>query len=400
MGESGTDKSGPQTEHAPQTERAIGFISGGIVAGFLWCILYALQGSGPWQVVSILGVVALVASAALFIGALLGFIFGIPRTLQGDNAPKPADDQVKGQRLDAKLDVKYQANTNLEQISDWLTKILVGVGLTQISSIPEAIQKYTAYVSPGLGGFQTTSVFAASLPLYFLVCGFLLSYLWTRRYLAGELREADLGALGGKLAEVESKLGELEKQAQLDAKATLVVQRLLNPGPDTPAPQQEEINSAIRASSQVTKASIFYQAQRVRRENWRERHTKATMERTIPIFRALIASDTDDSYHPNHGQLGFALKDQRKPDWREAEAELTKAIELRGDWREHNWVLYEFNRAVCRIHLDEAFQHKKRADTTTNAAIQADVAVASHAEELDKLIQSEPIFVDWIKLNA
>ncbi len=32
--------------------------------------------------------------------------------------------------------VNYRSNTNLEQISDWLTKILVGVGLTQQTFFP------------------------------------------------------------------------------------------------------------------------------------------------------------------------------------------------------------------------------------------------------------------------
>src|SRR6185503_13654313 len=60
---------------------------------------------------------ALVALAPAAVGALLGFVFGIPKTLQS-NAPPAADGKAA-----------YQVNTNLEQISDWLTKMLVGVGL-------------------------------------------------------------------------------------------------------------------------------------------------------------------------------------------------------------------------------------------------------------------------------
>ena len=55
------------------------------------------------------------------------------------------------------------------------------------------------------------------------------------------------------------------------------------------------------------------------------------MERTIPIFRALITSDTEKRYHANFAQLGFALKDQRKPAWSEAEEALSRAIAIRSE---------------------------------------------------------------------
>ncbi len=83
------------------------------------------------------------------------------------------------------------------------------------------------------------------------------------------------------------------------------------------------------------------------------------MERTIPVFRALIASDPEGRFHRNHGQLGFALKDKEPPDWREAEAELTNAIMIRGDPNVEGYWLYELNRAICRIKLDDLFKEGK-----------------------------------------
>ena len=74
---------------------------------------------GSSAVLSALGVGLGVAAAATAVGAFLGFLFGIPRTLQGNTTPGP--DEI----------ADYRPNTNLEQISDWLTKILVGVGLVK-----------------------------------------------------------------------------------------------------------------------------------------------------------------------------------------------------------------------------------------------------------------------------
>jgi predicted secreted protein len=58
----------------------------------------------------------------LLIGGLLGFLFGIPRTLQQE-----ASQATEQNRKDRPQETNYAVNTNLDQISDWLTKILVGV---------------------------------------------------------------------------------------------------------------------------------------------------------------------------------------------------------------------------------------------------------------------------------
>ncbi len=51
------------------------------------------------------------------------------------------------------------------------------------------------------------------------------------------------------------------------------------------------------------------------------------VERTIPIFEALMRNDPEN--HRIHAQLGYALLGKKEPDWLTAKAELSKAIELR-----------------------------------------------------------------------
>ena len=70
---------------------------------------------------SIIGVCIISASAASAAGAFSGFLFGIPRVLQSDHLASQESSRVL-------------SNSNLEQISDWLTKILVGVGLAMSMS--------------------------------------------------------------------------------------------------------------------------------------------------------------------------------------------------------------------------------------------------------------------------
>src|SRR5260370_7423856 len=78
------------------------------------------------------------------------------------------------------------------------------------------------------------------------------------------------------------------------------------------------------------------------------------MALTIPVFRALIAADTNDQYHRNHGSLGWALKDQPNAglaEWQAASDELTTAIGIRDRRRVSGWELYEANRALFNIPL-------------------------------------------------
>ncbi|WNG45609.1 hypothetical protein F0U60_17005 [Archangium minus] len=377
-------------------------IAGGVVLGGCMAVVYALQAPTLEQFASMVGATAAFTGAALLVGGLLGFLFGIPRTLQRDLRRDASRNGAHGDAsAEPSRELSYQANTNLEQISDWLTKILVGVGLTQTSTIKDALWRFSEHTISALGGFKSNGLFFSALLVYFLVSGFLLSYLWTRLYFAGELQQADLAAsLGGKLKQVENKVNELENQSLLDAKALSLVQRQLNPALDSSPVSQEELNAALKAASCGVRAQSFYLAQSVRRENWREPEDKPKMERTIPIFRALIAVDAENVEHTTHAQFGFALKDQRKPDWAEAEAELTRAIEIRGDWRERGWLLYEFNRALCRIRLDPGFNAGKSSDAAARSSILADLQAAAHDGDLLPVIAQEPSIQQWMLLNS
>jgi len=381
-----------------ESERAITTVAICILAGCLGILLFAGQASSLTQFISILGVGLLIAGACMLSGALLGFLFGIPRTLQQDKLENASSDE-RSTKQSSDNSVSYQVNTNLEQISDWLTKILVGVGLTQITALPEAVNNYAEFVSSGLGSSAASKTFAVAVLFFYSVCGFLISYLWTRLYLAGALRQADLAAVGQKIADVENKVSELEKQAGIDAGALSIVQRQLNPGPGSPPIPQEEINSAVLPASASIKDQIYYLAHDVRSQNWREREKKPVMERTIPVFRALVASDIEDVNHFFHGQLGFALKDQRKPDWAKADEELTKAIELRGPWQTEGWLLYEFARGICRINLEEAFRQEKESGAEEKNEILADLKSAANSPDLNVLIAQEPTIQKWLSLN-
>ncbi|MEN9303792.1 MAG: hypothetical protein RL264_2221 [Bacteroidota bacterium] len=127
----------------------------------------------------------LIAGASFSSGALSGFLFGIPRIINSSAS--------KSNELTQNVILH---NDNLVQISDWLTKIIVGVGLTQINSLPEKLHKLGEVISPC---FKISSdnnpsndlgiTIAISILLYFLFLGFMASYLWTRIYFGKLIRQ-------------------------------------------------------------------------------------------------------------------------------------------------------------------------------------------------------------------
>ena len=136
-----------------------------------------------------LAIGTLTAGASLMVGALLGFLFGIPRTLQGERPPDVLERSSGGSAPE------YRVNTNLEQISDWLTKILVGVGLVQLGAIIDALGNLADYIDRSLGNPGGGAAFALGVVIYFAVGGFLIAYLWTRLNLTGAFARAETAAM-------------------------------------------------------------------------------------------------------------------------------------------------------------------------------------------------------------
>src|ERR1700743_738960 len=89
-----------------------------ITCFLLGTVVIAIYGASvrdSWRAFSIL---ELVAGASWGVGSVLGFLFGVPRLRTSTGAQPPVGDRSQ-----------FTPNTNLEQISDWLTKIIVGATL-------------------------------------------------------------------------------------------------------------------------------------------------------------------------------------------------------------------------------------------------------------------------------
>jgi len=163
---------------------------------------------------------------------LLGFLFGIPRFIAHAGVPTgisvpntqltspnkalgggqqqsqtPANQASDGKQQQFQAPANQAAvgdqqqplagvNTNLEEISDWLTKIIVGVSLVELQKIQVRLQEMAEFIAQSIGGAAQAS-FAYGLMVYFSTAGFLGSYLLTRLYLQRAFRDAASERLSG-----------------------------------------------------------------------------------------------------------------------------------------------------------------------------------------------------------
>lgn len=125
-------------------------------------------------------------------GFLVGFLFGIPRVLQGDNPPASgantaAEVSGKPQSPGGAATVRpagyaQRVNTNLEQISDWLTKIIVGLGLVELRTMPDHLHRASDWMAKSFaraeaGASQAAASFSSAFIVFFAIAGFMAGYL-------------------------------------------------------------------------------------------------------------------------------------------------------------------------------------------------------------------------------
>lgn len=136
---------------------------------------------------TIIGLALIVIACWAVAGGVLGFLFGIPRLLQRWAAPSPPGTSGEGKAAEGKEVARRYllSNSNLEDISDWLTKIIVGLGLINLTKMPTYIDLYgNAFVRStqflGQGGLGGAYAFFILLTGAAGGAGFLFFYIQTR----------------------------------------------------------------------------------------------------------------------------------------------------------------------------------------------------------------------------
>jgi len=176
----------------------------GIIALVIWAwgLSRSAQADAALSFNLVFGANLLVGIAAAAAGAVFGFIFGIPRTLNAaDRAAVAAAASQDGTATHAVM----AANTNLERISDWLTTLLIGAALVQIKDIAA----WVGVLGKDLlkTGAIANDALVPVIVILFFSLSFLGVYLITRLYLTSAFMQM-LGILTGNVAPKESDKSE------------------------------------------------------------------------------------------------------------------------------------------------------------------------------------------------
>jgi hypothetical protein len=146
------------------------------VLGYVWMTIFAYTTKGQHQ--QFLGAMYMVGLASLIGGAAVGFLFGVPKSVSSGDA-RQASAKASNQN--------YLPSSNLAEISDWLTKLLLGAGLVSITKLGDPLSKLVddvaagfkvAAASPSMTP-ESMKVMAGAIMIAFVLIGFLDGYVVT-----------------------------------------------------------------------------------------------------------------------------------------------------------------------------------------------------------------------------
>jgi len=153
------------------------------------CVLFFFRDSKSYALFTVVTVVG----AFYVSGSIIGFIFAVPKSFQNNTVPVVTNDGKSDSRIN------YRDNTSLEEISDWLTKIIIGLSLTQFGELQRLIREAATYIAAAL---QTATApptssdvkflpFCYALIVLYSAIGMVCGYLWTRIEFPKILRKKD-----------------------------------------------------------------------------------------------------------------------------------------------------------------------------------------------------------------
>ncbi len=187
--------------------------------------------------------VVMIALAAVATGGFLGFLFGIPRSTIGNgdigNSREP-------------LNIAYTPSTNLEQVADWLTKIIIGVGLVEIRSIGETLSTLGILVQNSVApDFGAANVITQASVVSFFVLTFLAAYLWTRIHYGPLQMRTDKDVI----SDIAKKLNKIASETQdqkTDIEKALKIPGMIVRGelaaPSVPSVQNKALEVVVEAA--------------------------------------------------------------------------------------------------------------------------------------------------------
>ena len=158
----------------------VGLLATGLpLFGFAFIVVYAFATSGSHT--SYLAVGMLTAIAALVAGVLAGFLFGIRPVSSGDVRRRVVGQGTGDGNVPAASPKDYTFSPNLAEVSDWLTKLLLGAGLVELTKMGRPIGNFIDRVASGMATTATgdAKAVAGAVMFGYVILGFMQGYVLT-----------------------------------------------------------------------------------------------------------------------------------------------------------------------------------------------------------------------------
>ena len=123
-----TPPAGQGPGHSVRSRFANALVKGGFLFGALAIVFSVFAFAKNLDQIAVAFFVALASAGT---GCVAGFLFGVPKL-----ASASLEDPLSTAQAQKLASTTLLFNTNLGQISDWITKIVVGLGLTRIRRDP------------------------------------------------------------------------------------------------------------------------------------------------------------------------------------------------------------------------------------------------------------------------
>ena len=139
--------------------------------------------------------IGIILSIAAFASSFfLGTLFGMP---------KRNNDQES----------VYSLNNSLVEISDWLTKIIVGLGLVNLKEIPDSLITLGEYVraSSNYNG-QLLNIYSIGIVIYFAFLGLYIGYNYMRLVLSNKYKYADDNLIRKQLEKANEEINKKDRK--------------------------------------------------------------------------------------------------------------------------------------------------------------------------------------------
>ena len=230
----------------------------------------------------------------LFIGLILGIAAFISSFFTGTlfGMPKRNNEEQSN----------YSLNNSLVEISDWLTKIIVGLGLVNIKEIPGYLISLGEYVraSSKYEG-QLLNVYTIGIVIYFGFLGLYVGYNYMRLVLSNKYKYADDNLIRRELEIAKEKVLEVKEDNQLKDKKIIQIQSQIQEKEQLAKTLIDKVNEPSMSSTNIqTVVKKLIDSDEIKKSNKNiESHVdKMIDEAKLKLHKGLIVNHED----PQKGQ--------------------------------------------------------------------------------------------------